>query len=81
MTAVQIGNCELYLGDCMELMTTLPDKSIDLAIVDPPYFNGPNIPGYYGNGYSKTGVKHNVFKEICKWDVPKQEDYNELCKV
>ena len=25
------------LGDCMDLLAELPDKSIDLAIVDPPY--------------------------------------------
>jgi site-specific DNA-methyltransferase (adenine-specific) len=37
MKKEQIGNCTLYLGDCMELMATMPDKSIDLAIVDPPY--------------------------------------------
>jgi site-specific DNA-methyltransferase (adenine-specific) len=32
-----IGTCELYLGDCMEYMASLPDKAFDLAIVDPPY--------------------------------------------
>ena len=26
----------LYLADCMDIMKDLPDKSIDLAIVDPP---------------------------------------------
>ena len=25
----------------MEYMKTLPDKAFELAIVDPPYFNGP----------------------------------------
>lgn len=28
---------EIYNKDCIELMATLPDKSIDLAVVDPPY--------------------------------------------
>ncbi len=28
----------LYNGDCMDLMATLPDKSQHLIIVDPPYF-------------------------------------------
>ena len=27
--------------DCMEYMRTLSDKAFDLAIVDPPYFTGP----------------------------------------
>ena len=28
---------ELFLIDCMEYMAKIPDKSIDLSIVDPPY--------------------------------------------
>ena len=31
------GNIHLYNCDCMELMKQIPDKEIDLAIVDPPY--------------------------------------------
>ena len=29
--------CSLYLGDCLEVMPTLPDKSIDLTVTSPPY--------------------------------------------
>jgi site-specific DNA-methyltransferase (adenine-specific) len=65
----------------MKLMATLPEKSIDLAIVDPPYFNGPNKLGYDGKGYSSTGVKRLEYKKISKWDIPKQKYYNELCRV
>lgn len=36
-TKVVIGNAELWQGDCLEYMCTLPDKAFDLAIVDPPY--------------------------------------------
>ena len=28
---------ELYQGDCLEVMKTLPDRSIDLVLTDPPY--------------------------------------------
>lgn len=28
---------ELWLGDCLELMKNIPDKSIDLILTDPPY--------------------------------------------
>ena len=27
----------LYRGDCLEIMTELPDKSVDLVLTDPPY--------------------------------------------
>lgn len=35
-----IGNCHLYLGDCMEYLAAQPDAAFDLAIVDPPYGRG-----------------------------------------
>ena len=49
--------------DCMEYMATLPDKAFDLAIVDPPYFDGPNKLGYYGAVKSKTKVKRQIKKD------------------
>jgi len=33
----RIGNIELWLGDCMEMMKSLPDGSIDIVLTDPPY--------------------------------------------
>ena len=32
------GHGTIYNGDCMDLLTTLPDKSINLVLTDPPYF-------------------------------------------
>ena len=29
---------QLILGDCLEVMRTMPDKSVDAVITDPPYF-------------------------------------------
>ena len=29
--------CDLILGDCLEIMDTLPEQSIDCIICDPPY--------------------------------------------
>ena len=31
-----------YNMDCMEGMKEFPDKYFDLAVVDPPYFSGPD---------------------------------------
>jgi len=28
---------QLYLGDCLEFMRTLPDGSVDAVVTDPPY--------------------------------------------
>jgi len=30
---------KVYLGDCLEVMPTLPDKSIDMVLTSPPYDN------------------------------------------
>ncbi len=30
---------QLYLGDCLEVMKKIPDKSIDLVLTSPPYYN------------------------------------------
>ena len=32
-----IGDCTLYLGDCLEVMAELPDGSVDMIWTDPPY--------------------------------------------
>lgn len=33
-----MDNIQLICGDCLEVMKTLPDKSVDAVITDPPYF-------------------------------------------
>ena len=37
-----IGDCTLYLGDCLPAMLNMADHAFDIAIVDPPY--GINAP-------------------------------------
>ena len=32
-----MNNIELYNGDCLEVMKTLPNKSIDMILTDLPY--------------------------------------------
>lgn len=36
----QLGQITLHLGDCMDVLRSLPDNAFQLAIVDPPYGNG-----------------------------------------
>lgn len=67
--------------DCMDLMRRYPDKYFDLAIVDPPYFNGPNKLNYYGKGFSNLGIKHNNYKKIGSWDLPDKKYFNEIKRI
>lgn len=39
----------IYLGDCIEIMRTLPDKSIDLVFADPPFNIGIKYDVYNDN--------------------------------
>mgnify|MGYP000223702080 CR=1 FL=1 len=66
---------QLLQGDCLELMKTLPDKSIDLFLCDLPY-------GCLSSGYRATRIhpqstnpnqnpnKTEFKTEACGWDVP-----------
>lgn len=69
-----------YNMDCMEYMKLQPDKAFSLAVVDPPYFSGPERRGYYGNKVSKIGV-HRSYKRSQKWEVPGAAYFDELCRV
>ena len=43
-------NIDLRQGDCLELMKDIPDGSIDMAVIDPPYLLNKTT-----GGISKTG--------------------------
>lgn len=72
---------EMLNIDCMEYLATQPDKSSDLAIVDPPYFDGPNKLGFYGGRCSKTGVDRGGYKKLGVWKIPDQAYFDELFRV
>lgn len=45
---------QIINGDCMEMLSAIPDKSVDLIVTDPPYFLPVNsYVGVRGEGYSK----------------------------
>lgn len=54
-----------YNMDCMEGMRKFPDNYFELAIVDPPYFAGPNNRKFYGHKVSPIGV-NRVFEAVEK---------------
>ncbi len=81
MRVEQIGSATLYLCDCMKLMATLPDKSIDLAIVDPPFGGGNhNMRNKICNGVRNKS--YDTKNKIKKWDnAPTNDYFTELFRV
>ena len=57
------GNCTLFLGDCLELMDSMPSDSISMIFADPPYF------------LSNGGMSCHAGKRVCvnkgDWDKSK----------
>lgn len=68
--------------DCMELMKSLPDKSIDLAIVDPVY-GDVKQGGYMKNVGSTQRLAKAIKYNTALWHQPKtnQEYFEELRRV
>ena len=73
------GDC--YCIDCMAGMAEFPDRFFDLAVVDPPYFSGPERRGYYGSKVSKTGVKRHDYPISQAWEIPGRAYFEELRRV
>jgi len=71
----------VHLIDNMEFMKGIPDKYFELAIVDPPYYSGPEKLEYYGNKESSIGVHRRTYKKSDAWKVPTAEYFNELFRV
>lgn len=69
-----------YNMDCMNGMRELPDKYFDLAVVDPPYFSGPERREYYGRKISPIGVQRQ-YEPSTAWEVPGADYFRELERV
>ena len=62
---------ELHLGDCLEVMKQIPDKSVDLCLTDPPY----------GIGIAKNPFRQKFEKK--EWDnfIPTKEYFGEIFRI
>lgn len=74
----KLNHC--YNVDCVPAMELFPDNYFDLAVVDPPYFSGPERRGFYGSKVSKIGV-HRDYPVSPTWSRPGPEYFRELFRV
>ena len=70
-----------YNADCLPKMREFPDKYFDLAVVDPPYFSGPERRHYYGSNVSTTKVARHYYPVNEPWRVPEKEYFDELLRI
>lgn len=84
---VVIGDATLYLGDCLEILPTLP--KVDAVITDPPYGVGieygsfEDTPGYISDVVIPAiQLCRNLCDRVvvtsgnkCAWDYPKPDDW------
>jgi DNA modification methylase len=54
-----IGNATLYLGDCLDVMATMPADSIDLTVTSPPY---DSLRTYNGYTFDFEGIARELYR-------------------
>lgn len=70
---------ELHLGDCLEFMRTMPDKSVDAVITDPPY--GLGMRTVAGGTSKNTQTKFIQQMREKSWDnKPPSKDVFDLIR-
>ena len=47
----------IFCGDCIEWLKEVPDNSIDLCYIDPPFYSNEDRETVWGNGYEKRSFK------------------------
>jgi len=81
MRTEQIGDCTLYLGDCLEVMPTL--GKVDAVVTDPPYGIGVDST-MHKQGGSKYGGMATAKSHYDKteWDnIPCSEEQIEMIRI
>lgn len=73
------NGCQLFLGDCLEKLKEIPDKSVDLVLTDPPYGKK------WARGLNGIGVvkKKNEKFENLFWDseTPNKVYFEQILRV
>ena len=69
---------KIYQWDCLELMKSIPDKSIDLVLTDPPYWIGIK----WKVGGEKL-AKVTDYWDFNDWDneIPSKEYFDEIIRI
>lgn len=66
---------QLYQGDCLELLKSIPDGSVDLVLTDPPFGTM--------KGQGKSPAARSLRLDNCDWDIklPTSQMFEEISRV
>lgn len=72
---------KLYRGDCLEVMKSIPDKSIDLVLTDPPY--GIKMSKWTFTKSDEKWISSKRKYKTANWDdkIPEKEYFDEIYRI
>ncbi len=78
-----MADIKLLNIDCLEFMAKCPDKTFDLAIVDPPYGikRDEGFEGFEGFGGFGKPIARKRYKGWGDENTPNQEYFDELLRI
>ena len=53
---VILGDCTLFLGDCLDVIRNMPDKSVDCVLTDPPYDFSDEVKNVYHKEFIRISM-------------------------
>lgn len=75
---------KVYLGDCLEVMRDIDNKSVDLVLIDSPYgieYKSNKQLGNTRKGYTETTRDEHYFENIIHDDSIRPEWFSEIYRV
>ena len=74
---------EIHCGDNLKIMQKMPDESVDLIYLDPPFFSGRNYEVIWKDGTEERSFKDTEWYRVecpkCRRDIVKAEKFCPKC--
>jgi len=71
----------LYYGDNLEVMRKyIPDETVDLCYIDPPFNSKRNYNQIYNNVGSEDKAQSMAFVDTWEWNSLAEKEFGEVCK-
>ncbi|MCL1880690.1 MAG: restriction endonuclease [Oscillospiraceae bacterium] len=71
---------QLYYGDNLEIMRNeIPDKSVDLCYIDPPFNSKRDYNQIYNNIGKEDAAQSRAFVDTWTWTLRVENEFQEIC--